>query len=339
MAADRVERCRELLHRSRAAWRAGHGDEAWALLDEAEGLQDAAPSLPAEVLAVRAGVLLLAERMVEAATTADRALASASAVGGHDRQLLLAAADARVTKASALVGSADRASVDQLAAALELLDEVALDPDLADTTPAARAVNNALNLRLEALGPRLHDTASQVEAWTRVGEARALTAGWRDHGSILRQAVDLAFSTGQWERGWDYAHRQLEAEHERNEQVAVLAKAAHLAWHRGMLPEARQLGTGARALSVAVDHPWVRTYAYLGGVLAAVAGLHDRRRPRDPTASRRSSRPGRPRGRSSTGRGPRVRAADPAGWSAGQSDPAAGGPPDGRRGGEGPRPR
>lgn len=43
----------------------------------------------------------------------------------------------------------------------------------------------------------------------------------------------------------------------------------------GLSDQARQLGTRARTLSVAVDHPWLRTYAYLGGVLAAAAGGGD----------------------------------------------------------------
>lgn len=267
-------RCRDLLRRCREAWRAGHGEEAWQMIDQAAGLQDAVPSLPAEVLAVRAGLLLLAERGDEAGEAARSCLAAAELVTPAPRELRLAVADARVTLATTASRDAVPGATGQpeeLARALSMLDTVARDPALAGSTPAARAVNNGLLLRIEQLTPALHTTSGQVEAWMRVSEARAVSRGWHDQGATLRQAVDLAFPTGQWERGWDHAHQQIAAEQDRNEQVAVLAKAALLAWHRRMLPETRQLGARARRLSVAVDHPWVRTYAYLGGVLEAAA--------------------------------------------------------------------
>lgn len=171
-------------------------------------------------------------------------------------------ADARVTLAS-LQESADPA----------VLDAIARDPALEGTTTASRALSNALLAHLARREGQSGASGDQVDAWMRVSEARTLTRAWPEQGTILRQAVDLALRTGQWERGWSYAHEQLaEPSVGRNERVAVLAKGALLAWHRKMLPSARDLGEQARLSSVAVDHPWVRTYAYFGGVVAAAAG-------------------------------------------------------------------
>lgn len=213
-----------------------------------------------EVLAAHAGLALLAERYDEADAVARQCLEAGEEL--HGPEVHRAVSDARVTLAS-LRDSSDPAT----------LDEIARDPELAGTSTATRALNNALLAHLEQLDERAHTTSGQVSAWIRVSEARTLSRSWPDQGTILRQAVDLAFRTGQWERGWSYAHEQLaEPSIERNERVSVLAKTALLAWQRQMLSEAREFGEQARLSSVAVDHPWVRTYAYLGGVISAAAG-------------------------------------------------------------------
>lgn len=297
---DRDADCRDLLASVRPAWREGHGQRAWDLLGEAtEAAADVVSAhpgspLPVEIAAVRAGLALLAERTGEAITGARRALELAESMppgaprrhgppdqgrpgdqrGQSDQQRLAhAVADARVTLATC--GGED------LDATLAILDAVAHDPTLRGSVASARAQNNALLLRLESLRNALHTTAGQVQAWIWVSEAKALTTAGGEPGTVLRQAVDLAFTTGHWERGWEYARELITREGApsvepghagRNELVSVLAKAALLAWHRGMLPEARDLGSRARMGSVAVDHPWVRTYAYLGGVVEAAAG-------------------------------------------------------------------
>lgn len=111
-----------------------------------------------------------------------------------------------------------------------------------------------------------------MEAWVRISEARTLLHGWPDQGTVLRQAVDVGMTCGQWERAWSNAQEQIADTTQRNELIAVLSKAAVLAWHANRREEVRGLGERAQSLSVAVDHPWVRTYAYLGHVAAAAVG-------------------------------------------------------------------
>lgn len=261
-----VAEVRSLLSGARPEWLAGHGQSAWELLRRARALP-AASSAPIEVLATEAALHLLAEQPEEAEAAARAAIELASRRRRLGAAARLALADARVTLASLAAGDEQRAE-DSIA----VLEEIAADPATAGTTTASRAVNNALLSRLDLLEPHLDTVDGQVRAWLAVGRARALTRDGRDPGTVQRQAVDLALRTGQWERGWDHAHQLLAAGQERNEHVSVLSKAAMLAWHREMLPETRDLGTAARETSVAVDLPWVRTYAYLGGVLAAAAG-------------------------------------------------------------------
>lgn len=259
---------RALLRRCRSEWVSGHGDAAWELLARARRLPGAA-SVPVELLAAEAGLSLLAERPDDA-----RALASTAIDIGAQRRLgrdaRIALADARVTLASLDVG--DLAQAERASQALEALDAIAADPALREEVVAARAASNALLARLEQVRPALDSVEGQVQAWLAVSRALSLAGGHLGQISVQRQAVDLAMQLGAWQRGWDFVGRVLEAPQERNEQVPILAKAAMLAWHRQLLPQAREFGTAARDLSVGVDLPWVRVYAYLGGVLAAAAG-------------------------------------------------------------------
>ncbi|MFX0537380.1 LuxR C-terminal-related transcriptional regulator [Ornithinimicrobium sp. Y1847] len=273
-----AQECRELLEVCRPSWRAGHGDEAWAALEKADTLAGEDPELRLATLATRAGLHLLAEQLDAAAQTAREAIAAGEDLAGETRLggwALETLSDARVTLASLAADGPYAADGTSLADALRTLDGIARDPELAGRGVVSRAVNNALVMRLHTLGPTLRSTPSQVEAWVRVGEARALLRDHPDPVNVLRVAVDLGIDTGQWERAWSSAQEQFAGEDDRNEVIAVLAKAALLAWHRGLSGQARELGSRAWTLSVAVDHPWVRTYAYLGGVLAAAAGGGD----------------------------------------------------------------
>lgn len=300
--------CRELLAEARPQWVAGHGDVAWDRLERAELVAGEDPALQVEAMATRAGLHLLAEQPTPALVHARKAIAAWQALtnGGTAAELLdhethLALADARVTVAtlapdetSGYSAPGTKAGGGSEGRGLAVLDEVAHDPSLGGSVPAARAASNALLLRIEQLWPRLATTSGQVEAWMHVSAALALVRPWPNQGTVLRQAVDLGMATGQWERAWAAVQEQLAASPyrpdrrgtgqarssepmapggprsaDRNELVSVLAKGALLAWDRGMATEARDLGERARSLSVAVDHPWVRTYAYLGGVIAA----------------------------------------------------------------------
>lgn len=279
--------CRELLATCRPEWVAGHGDTAWTRLAQAEVLAGDDPALRVEALAARAGLHLLAEQPEQGIRSAREAVALGSdlAPASLEQPTRLALADTRVTLATLVPGShgtrtawidSAQRSPAEWTAALAVLDEIAHDPDLADTGPAARAANNALLLRIEQLQDRFGTTAGQVEAWMQVSATRMLIRGWTDQGTILRQAVDLGTHTGQWERAWAAVQEQRAAADagvgpNRNELIAVLAKGARLAWDRRMMTEARDLGERARSLSVAVDHPWVRTYAFYAGAIAAAA--------------------------------------------------------------------
>lgn len=268
--------CRELLLTCRPAWSAGHGDEAWTALERAESLAAADQGSQVEVLAMRAGLHLLAEQFAASVACAEEAVARGEGLlrrtsGNPAGPIGVAVADARVTLASMADGR-HTATSHTPESALAVLDQIARDPALATTSTASRAINNALVIRLHGLRDVLDTTEGQVDAWMRVSEARALIRGCPDPGTVLRQAVDLGMSCAQWERAWSSAQELIADETERNELIAALAKAAVLAWHRGEREQAAELGERARSLSVAVDLPWVRTYAYLGAVVAAASG-------------------------------------------------------------------
>lgn len=276
MESHRVA-CREVLRVCRPSWREGHGDRAWSALAEAEDLARDDACLVVEVLAMRAALHLLAEQVGDAVATAREAIERGTALlkDGRDcPETRHAVADARVTLASmADAGPYPHPSVgggDALAQLQEVVDDHTLPAET-----RGRAINNRLLLSVADLHDRLDTTTGQVEAWVRVSEARTLVRDLPHRGTVLRQALDLGMYCGQWERAWSSAQEQLADDVERNELIATLAKASVLAWHRGMRAEARSLGERARSLSVAVDHPWVRVYAYLGGVVAAASGGGD----------------------------------------------------------------
>ncbi|ROR73234.1 helix-turn-helix domain-containing protein [Bogoriella caseilytica] len=267
-----AEQCRALIAEAHDAWLRGDGAGTWRALDAAEraAAHTTRPSrLRAEVAAARSAAFLRAERTTEALAAARECLHLAGRAT-HGHRLRHAVSHARITLAT--YEPPDDGSGQAPAAALAVLDEIAelRDPGLEDVR--SRAITNGLNRRLVAAHRHLDDPEAQTAAWIQVSRARTLSEQLRAQGSVVRQAIDLAERTGQWERGWDYANLPLPSGLERNERVAILAKAARLAWHRGLTSEARELGTRARQASVAIDHPWVRVYAYLGGVIAAAAG-------------------------------------------------------------------
>lgn len=275
---DALRTCRSWCDAALDRWTAGDAAGAWAALEEADavardpGGAQVAGDLAVLALAARATVLLRAERANQARATAQDALAHARTATAADHPLVRdAVLDARVTAASARL---DRgAPPAQRAAALDELDDVAREAP--GTRAAARAVNNALLERTGVLDAQLRsrDVAAQVTAWTAVADARRRTRGTATEGVVLRQAVDLAFLTGAWARGWEVVTDGVELEPDRSERIALHAKASLLAWERGDdgLAAARSHGARARDLSVAVDIPWVRLYAHLGGVVADLA--------------------------------------------------------------------
>ncbi|WP_206074451.1 helix-turn-helix domain-containing protein [Antribacter gilvus] len=267
-----MSRFRDLLHLSRAAWLRGDAAATWRSLDEAEALAGDDPALRAEVLAARSVALVRAERMAEARLVAEAATALAATVPGPSAGLRAAVAHATVSRN--VVEPPEGWDAHGLAAALAELDRIAVarEPELLDA--ASRAITNGLVLRMDDAWRTLGAGPGPVHsrAWEWVGRALTLAHDLPDPGTVLRQAVDLAWHTGQWERGWEHARTHLDRETQRNELVAVLAKGATFAWEAGRDADARELGRRAVASSVAVDHPWVRVYAYLGGVIAAAAG-------------------------------------------------------------------
>lgn len=266
-----------LLARARANWLIGDAAGTWAALDQAEARVGDDPSRRVRVLAERSVAYLRAEQADLALTAARACLALAATLdpGAARRPAVrAAAADARVSLALARAGAAGGhpADPDTVSDALADLDAVAAQDDPALGIPRSRAISGALVLRLDSIEADLGSGDGEAQAWIWVSRARALCEQLPDPGTVVRQAVDLGLRTGQWERAWDHALSDIDRDKHRNEQVALLAKAAQLAWERGWDTHARDYGQRALAASVAVDLPWVRTYAYLGGVIAAAAG-------------------------------------------------------------------
>lgn len=264
------EELRRLLGASHDAWLRGDSHHTWRSLEQAEALAGEDAAARAEVAGARSVALLRAERVPESLRAARQCLALAAAVPEPDAPLRRAIAHARVTLASN--DPSDDSDPQAFETALRVLDEIAEEPDPDLVEARSRAITNALVRRLGQVWDRLGDGRTDAQAWIWVSRARVLSEGLTYQGTVARQAVDLAFRTGQWERGWDYVHQPMSRHTERNEYVAMSAKAALLAWERGMDQHARHRGMQACQATTAVDHPWVRTYGYLGAVIAAAAG-------------------------------------------------------------------
>lgn len=265
------DRCRQLLSESDAAWLAGDTHRTWGSLEAAKVEAGDDHHLQTEVLAWRSMALLRAEQHQEAVATAHEALRMSVGVPSTDSHHRLAVAHARVTAVTSRVSlSEDEALCHKSIAELQ---EVADQDDPATDSARARAVTNLLVLYLDKLlHGRLHLSDAEAEAWSRVSWAETVATGLEQQTNVTRLAVDLSFSTGQWERGWRYALSPAAEALERNEWVALRSKAALLAWERGDRARARSLGQQALAMTTAVSVPWVRLYGYLAGVIAAAAG-------------------------------------------------------------------
>lgn len=291
-------RCARLLQDARARWLLGDAAGTWAALAQAEELAGADRRLQILVLAERSVACVRAERATEALAAASQCLALAAESAGQpgaagqpspaerdrplgeagptarDDAVRAAVADARVSHALARGGaiSAGRRNEEAIAEAVADLDGVATSGDPALVGARIRAITGALVLRLAGIEADLGSGHGEAQAWIWVSRARVLSEQLLDPGTIVRQAVDLGFHTGQWARAWDHALSDIDRDKHRNEQVALLTKAAQLAWERGWEDHARHYGQQALTASVGVDLPWVRVYAYLGGVIAAAAG-------------------------------------------------------------------
>lgn len=250
-------------------------------IDSAEQAAGDDPGLLVEALAARSTLHIRTEEYDRAAEAARHCLRIAESLRRLTRRQILAVLHARVSRGTVL--ASDGAPVHSRRAApaptsaarradgLAELDEVAAHP-AADRDVVDRAVNNALVARLWTVRRRVTDGAAQVDAWLWVARARDVAGRRGSRGLIVRQAVDLAVHTGQWERGWDHLTDQLDHEERRSEQVALAAKGAQLAWSRGDLVAARRLGQRALTASTGVDVVWSRLYGHLGGLIAAAAG-------------------------------------------------------------------
>ncbi|MEJ7648211.1 MAG: LuxR C-terminal-related transcriptional regulator [Nakamurella sp.] len=273
-----MDSVRELVSASRVAWLRSEGSDAWAALDRADALTVPGSVDELRAMAGRARILASAERLSEALELSERCLSRA---GTHCDNPDAAGpiADATVTAATCrgLLHPSDptiqERSLRELQAVAASAKSIRAGKDDELDVAVERAVSNALGIELAraeaGTGTR---GESHSEAWTAVARARSVIEMTSGAGTVLRQAVDLSFATGDWERGWDYVHQAVDREGARNERVALLAKAALLAWERGLLIPAQELGERCVQSSVGADLPWVRLYAYLGGVVAAAAG-------------------------------------------------------------------
>ncbi|AOS64011.1 helix-turn-helix domain-containing protein [Actinoalloteichus hymeniacidonis] len=279
MATKRVDQpppdaseCRRWCAESSTRWRAGDAAGARQALERAEQAAGSDAHLTVETLAARSVLHVRAEEYDRALDVVLRCLALAETLTELQPEQVLAVLHARVSRGTVLISDAappDAAS--RREDGLAELDEVARDP-AADLAVLDRAVNNGLLARLAPLRRRISSGALQVDAWLWVARARELADRHGARGIIVRQAVDLAVHTGQWERGWDQLIGHLDHETNRSEQVALTAKGSQLAWARGDLAAARTLGRRAWDLSVGVELVWSRLYGHLGGVIASAAG-------------------------------------------------------------------
>lgn len=232
--------------RASLRWHAGDRPAQWAALDAAlAAATDPNDQVLARVLAARANALMRAERPHEAVAEADRALAAATRTGAE-----AARRSALVDKGTALCACG------QPAEGLTLLAEAdAASESAGDLVTLARAVNNALE-------PRLRDRP-YAEQWALYDETlqRATRLGLSTSlGKIVRQAVDLAEWTGQWERGWRPAVARLPEETDRVERVVLAAKAALLALEADRVSEAATLYELATAGATEMDQFWAVLY-------------------------------------------------------------------------------
>ena len=180
-------------------WHVGDRAGQWLHLQLALDAVEGGPHTPtlARVYAAHANACLRAEQPAEAVRWADRALATA---GGALDVVRRALAD----KGSALL----ELGPDHAAEGLALLDNaIAQARAVHDLDTLGRAVNNGLPARWQGLPP--------LAAWQIYDDAHALVTGLGCEtaaGKVVRQGVDLAEQSGQWQRGWDIVIARLPVE-------------------------------------------------------------------------------------------------------------------------------
>jgi DNA-binding CsgD family transcriptional regulator len=241
-------------------WRAGDLAGQWAALDAALGHPDLAGPVLARVRAARANALMRAERWAEAVAEADLALAVAAGTGEQ-----AARRSALVDKGTALCNAALRDGQAAPAEGLALLAEAERECVAAgDRGTLGRALNNALAPRM-AGRPAAEQWAVWEATWQRVSRLGLGTS----LGKIVRHAVDLAETTGQWQRGWRVVTDRLPEEAEPVERVVLAAKAALLALEAGRIDEAARLAERSTAAAAGMDQFWAVLYVALVEVALA----------------------------------------------------------------------
>jgi DNA-binding CsgD family transcriptional regulator len=209
-------------------------------------------SLLARVHAALARSLVRAEQDDEAIAEADRALAIAERAGEPE-----AWRDALTTKGTAVCHRAkwigDPAGH---TAGLTLLAEAEVACEQSgDLLALGRVLNNGLEYRM-AGRPTAERWAIWEATWQRVTR-------WGPHpalGRIVFQAVDLAYTTGQWERGWQIVNARLPEETEPVDRVVLAAKAALLALEADRIDDAVRLVERSTAEAAGMDQFWVVLY-------------------------------------------------------------------------------
>ncbi len=239
-------------------WHAGDPAGQWSALREAlRLLGDDQPDTPAaaRVHAAWSRALMRAERGSETVAAADRALAAAERAGEHS-----AWRNALTDKATALCEQADAAGDPDLrATGLALFTDAERACEQAgDLVTLGRALNNSLGARL-ADRPATEQWAVWEATWqraSRLGLHPSL-------GKIVRHAVDLAYETGQWDRGWRTVTARLPEETEPVERVVLAAKAALLALEADRVDEATALAERSTHEATGMDQFWAVLYVAL----------------------------------------------------------------------------
>ena len=260
---DRIERVR-------AALREGDALGAVALLDDARAR--AATAADRLVVDVHTAAFQLAVTVggYRPVPTEQAWRALRSDLGASLPPLLQArlALELRITDG---IGGLDVAALE-----LAVRDALALlHDDPAALPTAVRAVSNRLSVQLHLLeqvgiGP---GEPGHADALLAIGQARTLADTLGARGTIDRRAVWAAVAMGDWPRAWEWAQHALQGDAlAPKERAGLVAEAAMLALERGMLAEARVLGSLVHASVTGRSSVWARLWAASGAVIAAAAG-------------------------------------------------------------------
>lgn len=230
--------------------------EAVTMLDNA-AVPDDSPAR-GKVYAALASALLRAEQDEAAIIEADRAVTAAERANDPTtwRDALTSKATATCRRA-AIVGdpAGQRAGLALLAEAEQACEQAE------DHLALGRVLNNGLEYRMAG-----RPDAEQWAAWEMTWR-RANRLGLHPFlGKIVRQGIDLAYRTGQWQRGWQAATTRLPEESDPVERVVLAAKAALLALEVGRVDEAVRLTERSTAEAAGMDQFWAVLYVALADV-------------------------------------------------------------------------